>query len=78
MESLCLGDNMQSKKYSLIESISNVIIGYFVALISQIIIFPIFGIYISIKSNLYIGLWFTIISIIRSYLMRRLFNGFNK
>lgn len=65
---------MQSKLYSFIESISNVLIGYFVALVSQIIIFPFFGINATIKDNLIIGLWFTIISIIRSYLLRRFFN----
>lgn len=72
---------MQSKKYSLIESVSNVIIGYCVALLSQIIIFPFFGIYVSLEKNIYIGLWFTIISIARSYMMRRFFNkigGHNK
>jgi len=65
---------MQSKFHSLIESFTNVIIGYFVSLLSQIIIFPIFNINVSLKSNIYIGLWFTVISIIRSYCIRRLFN----
>ena len=65
---------MQSKKLSLIESISNVIIGYLIALLSQIIVFPIFGIEATIQDNLLIGLWFTGISIVRSYTMRRVFN----
>lgn len=65
---------MQSKKFSLIESMSNVIIGYLVALISQLLVFPIFNINVSLKTNIYIGLWFTGISIIRSYILRRIFN----
>lgn len=65
---------MQTKKQSLIESISNVFIGYLVALLSQIIIFPIFDINTSFKNNIYIGLWFTVISICRSYILRRIFN----
>jgi len=69
---------MQSKKYSLLESVSNVCIGYFVALMSQIIIFPFFDIDIHIKDNILIGLWFTIISICRSYILRRFFNGIRK
>lgn len=66
---------MQSRKVSLIESIVNVAIGYFVAVISQILIFPLFNINIPISDNFKIGLWFTAISIIRSYSVRRLFNG---
>ena len=65
---------MQTKTESFIESISNVVIGYLVALFSQIVIFPFYGIEISITDNLMIGVWFTIISITRSYLIRRYFN----
>ena len=64
---------MQSKTHSMIESIINVSVGYFVALISQIIIFPLFGIHATIKDNILIGIWFTIISILRSYILRRIF-----
>ena len=64
---------MQSKKFSFIESITNIVIGYLIALLSQIIIFPFFNIKITIQDNLLIGLWFTIISILRSYLLRRFF-----
>ena len=67
-------NNGQSKKFSFIESIANVLFGYFVALASQIIIFPYFDIHISVKDNIYIGLWFTVISIGRSYALRRIFN----
>ena len=69
---------MQSKKHSLVESICNVAIGYIVALFSQLLIFPLFNINIDIKTNLQIGLWFTVISIIRSYFVRRLFNRISK
>lgn len=66
---------MQTKTESLIESIINVLIGYLAALLSQILIFPFYGIEISLSDNLAIGLWFTVISIIRSYLIRRFFNN---
>lgn len=65
---------MQSKKHSLIESVSNVLIGYLVALFSQLLIFPFFGIDVSLSDNVLIGLWFTLISIVRSYTLRRFFN----
>jgi len=69
---------MQSKTFSLIESITNVVIGYFVALLSQIIIFPLFGLNVTIKNNILIGFWFTLISIVRSYFLRRAFNKIKK
>lgn len=68
---------MQSKKMSLIESITNVVIGYCIALLSQIIVFPFFGINVPIRDNLLIGFWFTVISIIRSYTLRRIYNKIN-
>ena len=43
---------MQSKRQSLIESFVNVAIGYGVALLSQIVVFPLFGIRIPLSSNL--------------------------
>jgi len=67
---------MQKKSHSLIESLINVLIGYFIALAAQLIIFPNYGIHISMSDNLSIGALFTIISIARSYVLRRLFNRF--
>lgn len=64
----------QSRRHSAVESIANVAIGYGVAVASQIVIFPMFGIHIPLGDNLLIGLWFTAISIVRSYALRRLFN----
>jgi len=65
---------MQLKRHSLLESIINVLVGYGVALASQLAIFPIFGIRVSLQDNIVIGLFFTVISIIRSYVLRRIFN----
>lgn len=65
---------MQLKRHSLLESIVNVVVGYLVALVSQILIFPVFGIQATLKQNIMIGLCFTIVSIIRSYILRRIFN----
>lgn len=65
---------MQSRKQSLFESIVNVSIGYLVAVGSQMVIFPIFGIHIPVHDNFIIGLWFTLVSVIRSYVIRRVFN----
>jgi len=65
---------MQSKRMSMVETCTNVAIGYFVALASQLAIFPMFGIHIPLSDNLAIGAWFTVISIVRGYIVRRVFN----
>ena len=64
----------QTRKQSLVESLINVAIGYGVAVLSQILIFPLFGIHVALSDNLLIGLYFTAISIVRSYVVRRVFN----
>lgn len=64
----------QTKTQSLIESIINILIGYTVAILSQLIVFPMFDIEVPLSDNLMIGLWFTAISLARSYLVRRWFN----
>lgn len=66
---------MQSRKNSFIESLSQVVVGYAVAVIGQLLIFPIFDISVSLASNLIIGLWFAIIAVAKSYAIRRWFNN---
>ena len=65
----------QSKLGSLIESLMNIFIGYFVALASQLVVFPLLDIHVPLSTNLWIGLWFTLISLVRSYVIRRWFNA---
>ena len=65
---------MQTKKQSLIESITNVLIGYIVAVISNAAILPLFGVNLAFSDSMLIGVWFTVISLIRGYAVRRWFN----
>lgn len=53
----------------------NIAIGYLVALGSQLLIFPMFDIHVSLTTNMWIGAWFTLISLVRSYVIRRWFNA---
>lgn len=64
----------QSRRMSLIESVANVLIGYIVALGAQLVVFPLLGIEVKLSQNLLIGAIFTVVSIARSYCMRRAFN----
>ena len=65
----------QSRKDSLRESITNVVVGYLVALLSQIAFFNIIGLSVKLTDNLVLGVWFTVISLVRSYALRRYFNS---
>ena len=60
---------------SLFETVTNVIVGYALAVITQILIFPVFGLHATLAQNLKIGLVFTVVSIARGYALRRLFEG---
>tara|TARA_E500000318_G_scaffold27873_1_gene28092 strand:- start:1228 stop:1437 length:210 start_codon:yes stop_codon:yes gene_type:complete len=68
---------MQSKKRSFIEAVTNVLIGYLVAVISNLIVLPLFGYQVSLFDGFAIGVVFTVISLIRSYMIRRLFNKYD-
>jgi len=65
----------QSRAMSLVEAVANVVVGYGVAVVTQILIFPIFGLHTTLAQNLKLGLIFTIVSIGRSYALRRLFEA---
>ena len=58
---------------SLLEAFANVAAGYIIAVTTQMIIFPLFGLWMSIGTNLEIGAVFTAVSIARSFTLRRLF-----
>ncbi len=64
----------QSRAMSLLESVANVAIGYMVAICAQVVIFPIYDIHADTETHLKIGALFTVVSLARGYLLRRLFN----
>lgn len=65
----------QSRSMSLVETMASTAIGYAVALVTQILVFPIFGVDIPLRDNIGISLIFTAVSIARGYLIRRFFNS---
>jgi hypothetical protein len=69
---------MQSPKHSFIEALVQNVVGYFIALLTQILIFPLFGYHMPLSQNAELGLIFTAVSIARSYVIRRLFNRRHK
>ena len=65
----------QSRLMSLVESVANVVVGYVLAIATQIVVFPWFGIETGLAEHLTIGLAFVGVSLARSYLLRRLFEA---
>lgn len=63
----------QPRLMSLVEAITNVIVGYGLAVVTQIIVFPWFGLEAELGEHMAIGLAFVAVSLARTYLLRRLF-----
>ena len=58
---------MQTRWMSFMEAVTNIMVGYGLAVLSQIVVFPLFGLYASLSDNLLMGAAFTTISMARSY-----------
>ena len=66
---------MQSKKDSLIESLTSTTIGWLIGVILNLTVLPLFDYNITVVDSLWVSLIFTVVSVIRGYLIRRYFNG---
>ena len=65
---------MQTKKQSFIESLTSTTIGIIIGIVLNLTILPMFGYPVSLSDSLWISLIFTAISVVRSYVVRRIFN----
>jgi hypothetical protein len=63
----------QSRFMSLVEAVTNAVVGYGLAVATQIIVFPWFGLEAELGEHMAIGMAFVGVSLVRSYLLRRLF-----
>ena len=68
----------QSRKGSAVEACINMMVGVVVSIIANAIVFPRFGFHPSLLDNFGITLIYTVISLARSYCLRRLFNLFDR
>ena len=66
---------MQTKKESLIESLTSTTIGIIIGIVLNLTILPMFGYPVSLSDSLWISVIFTAVSIIRGYVVRRWFNS---
>jgi uncharacterized membrane protein len=68
----------QTRRMSLLESVTNVVVGYVLAIVTQIVVFPFFGIVTDLSEHLAIGLAFVVVSLARGFVLRRLFEHFSR
>ena len=66
---------VQSRMMSFVEATTNVVVGYVLAIATQLAVFPVFGIEAAFAEHLAIGLAFVAVSLARGYLLRRLFEA---
>lgn len=64
----------QTKLHSIFETVMSTIIGFIIAVASQYIIFPKYGIHVPLSAHFGMGLFFTVVSVIRGYCVRRFWN----
>jgi len=65
---------MQTRRQSMFEAIINILVGFSINMVLNFSVFPLFGWHISLSQNLALGAVYTVVSIIRSYCLRRFFN----
>ena len=66
---------MQSKRESMIETLTSVFAGWIIGVILNLTILPLFDYNITVVDSLLVSLIFTVISVVRGYLIRRFFNS---
>ena len=66
---------MQSKKDSLIESLTSTTIGWLIGVILNLTVLPLFDYNITVVDSLLVSLIFTAVSVARGYVVRRIFNS---
>jgi hypothetical protein len=65
----------QSRVMSFVEATTNVVVGYVLAIATQLAVFPLFGIDAALGEHMAIGLIFLGVSLARGYLLRRIFEA---
>ena len=58
---------------SLVEAMANVVVGYVLTIVTQMVVFPWFGLEAALGEHLTIGAAFVGVSLIRGYVLRRVF-----
>lgn len=66
---------MQTKLGSFVEAWANIAVGFGINFTANMLVLPIFGFQVTASDAFGIWIIFTVISLVRSYVLRRWFNG---
>ena len=66
---------MQTKRQTLIETLTSVFVGWLIGVILNMLVLPLFDYNVSLTDGVLISIIFTAVSVIRSYIIRRWFNS---
>ena len=69
---------MQTKKWSMIETLVSVGIGWLIGVILNMLVLPLFDYDVSLTDGVLISIIFTAVSVVRSYVVRRIFDSKEK
>ena len=69
---------MQSKRESMIETLTSVFVGWLIGVVLNMLVLPLFDYNVSLTDGVLISIIFTAVSVIRSYIIRRWFNSKEK
>jgi len=64
----------QSRRFSALEALLNTLFGFWISVLANVVLLPIWGFSPSLPQAVEIGMAFTLVSLLRSYALRRLFN----
>jgi uncharacterized membrane protein (DUF485 family) len=64
----------QTRRRSALEALAQITVGYLVSVCGNILFLPMFGLNPSVADSFGIGIVFSVISFVRSYVLRRVFN----
>lgn len=64
---------MQSRMMSFVEAVTNVVVGFGLAVLTQVLVFPTFEIAVTFDQHVAIAVIFTMVSLVRGYVLRRCF-----
>lgn len=65
----------QTKLGSFAEAWANIAVGFSINYVANLLVLPLFGLNVTPADAFGIGVIFTVISLVRSYVLRRWFNG---
>ena len=69
---------MQSKRESMIETLTSVFVGWLIGVILNMLVLPLFDYDVNLTDGVLISIIFTAVSVVRSYVVRRFFNSRSK